>query len=109
MRPVKHIAFCIICLYFVSNACAQNKNKVPASVHDIFNDLPINDPSKNSILQPGEDSIKKIRENIFVTSVISKRHCFLGEPVLLTVSLYSALQSTSKIAKAPSFAGFGVD
>jgi hypothetical protein len=34
--------------------------------------------------------------------------CYVGEPILLTYELYSALQNESEIDRLPSFAGFGV-
>ena len=108
MRPAKYIAVCIICFNFFPGLYAQEKNKVPAAVTSIFDDLHIDDPAKNSVLLPGEDSIQKIKKNIFIEAVISKNHCFVGEPILLTYTLFSALQSTSKISKAASFAGFSV-
>jgi hypothetical protein len=109
MHPVKYIVLYILCCSFFKGADAQNKNKVPAAVNTLFDDLPIDDPAKNSVLRPGEDSVEKIRKNIFVTGVTSTSHCFLGEPILLTYTLYSALQSTSTVDKAPSFAGFSVN
>jgi BatD DUF11 like domain len=109
MRPAKYMVLYILCCNFFPEAHAQNKNKIPAGVSNIFDALPIDDPAKNSVLQPGEDSLEKIKNNLFVTGVISKNHCYLGEPILLTYTLYSALQSNSKVERPPSFAGFSVD
>lgn len=109
MRKVKYVVLCILCFIAFRDAYTQNKSRVPAGVDNIFDDLPVDDPAKNSVLRPGEDSIQKIKKNIFVTGVISKSHCFLGEPILLTYTLFSALQSTSTIERAPSFAGFSSD
>src|ERR1700733_353499 len=105
MNLLKYFVLFILCFFFLQNATAQSK-KIAAP--DIFKDLPIDDPAKNSILRLGEDSTQKIKKNIFVKGAISKSHCFLGEPVLLTYTLFTALQSTSTIS-TPSFAGFSVD
>lgn len=109
MQTVKYILQCIFCLAFFTGASAQNKVQVTAEANSLFSDLTINDPSANSVLLPGEDSIQKIKKNVFVTATISKTRCFVGEPVLVTWSLYTALQSTSTIEQAPSYAGFASD
>ncbi|MEP7279986.1 MAG: hypothetical protein ABI813_15165 [Bacteroidota bacterium] len=109
MRVAKYIVFSLICLVPCRQVFGQHKNSVPATVHGIFDDLPIDDPAANSVLRPGEDSVQKIKDNLFLTGTISKTRCFLGEPILLTYTLYSALQSTSRVDRAPSFAGFSVE
>jgi hypothetical protein len=59
-------------------------------------------------LRPGEDPYEKIRKNLFIKVNISKRTCFVGEPVVATYKLYSRLESRSDIVKNPGFYGFTV-
>ena len=59
-------------------------------------------------LMPGDDPYKKIKENLFVKLIVSKRTCLVGEPVVATFKLFSRLQSRSDIVKNPGFYGFSV-
>jgi hypothetical protein len=59
-------------------------------------------------LRPGEDPIEKIRQNLFLKVIVSKKSCFVGEPVVATYKLYSRLESKSDIVKNPGFYGFAV-
>ena len=61
-----------------------------------------------SALLPGEDVLKKIKENLFVKLFVDKRSCFVGEPIVATFKLFSRLQSKSDIVKNPGFYGFSV-
>jgi len=65
---------------------------------------------KNSeyFLRPGEDPIEKIRQNLFLKVMVSKKSCYVGEPVVATYKLYSRLESKSDIIKNPGFYGFAV-
>jgi hypothetical protein len=78
----------------------------PVGFKDIFADLLLDDPAANSVLLENEDPLKKIRKNIFVRPVLSKKRCFIGEPILLTLRLYTCLQSTSTVVKWPYVPGF---
>jgi hypothetical protein len=90
--------------FILLQAAAQTgKKNSPVA---IFEDLPVDDPAANSIPGPGEDTAQKIKKNIFIIAGASKQRCYLGEPILLTHSLYTALQSTSRIMQAPSMQGF---
>jgi hypothetical protein len=64
----------------------------------------------NSIyfLEPGEDAMKKISENLLLKLVVDKNTCYVGEPVVATFKLYSRLQSRSDVIKNPGFYGFSV-
>src|SRR5579864_3354166 len=73
-----------------------------------FDDLPVHDPSILSILGPGEDAGKKIKDNILIFAGFNRPSCYPGEQVQLSFRLYSALQSTSTIAAPPAFDGFMV-
>lgn len=95
--------FCYIFFFFINVQEIISQEK--ASFKPIFEDLPIDDPAENSILQPGENPSDKIKKNIFAKAAVSKRQCFLGEPVLLTYQLYSSLQSNSRVQKKPVLFG----
>jgi hypothetical protein len=57
-------------------------------------------------LHDGEDPQEKISRNLFCKIEANKQVAYTGEPILVTIKLYSALQSTSKVEKSPSFNGF---
>jgi|GEM_PF-1882235 len=78
----------------------------PAQAQHAFDDLPIDDPSKRSILAKGEDPAKKIRDNIFIVASIDHPECYQGQQIRLSYKLYTALQSTSTITAKPIFNGF---
>ena len=59
-------------------------------------------------LHPGEDPYDKIRRNLFMTVSVSKKACYVGEPIVATFKLYSRLESRSDIIKNPGFYGFTV-
>lgn len=50
----------------------------------------------------------KIEKNIFIKVTASSKHCFVGEPVLVTYQLFSALPSVSKVSKQPVFTNCSV-
>jgi hypothetical protein len=60
---------------------------------------------QNTILKPGEDPQDKIRSQIFIKTSVSKKTCFVGEPVLVVYQLYTALYCQPKVVKQPSFNG----
>lgn len=66
------------------------------------------DPSADLQLRPGENVQEKIRQNLFVKVQVSKKSCYVGEPVMATFKLYSRLESRSDIVKNPGFYGFTV-
>ena len=78
----------------------------PARAQHAFDDLPIEDPSKRSVLAKGEDPAKKIRDNIFIVANVDHPECFTGQQVLLTYKLYTALQSTSTVTVKPILNNF---
>lgn len=61
-----------------------------------------------TVLYPGEDAERKIRDNLFVKVTVDKTSCFTGEAVTATFKLYSRLTSRSDIVKNPGFYGFTV-
>jgi hypothetical protein len=64
--------------------------------------------AKNNILKADEKPDEKIRKNIFVKVSANKTNCFVGEPILVTYQLFSALDAQSKINKEPTFSGCSV-
>lgn len=105
MKVVKYTILFIV-IYFLQLAGAFSQENKEATAEDIFGDLPINDPASHSELRENETAEQKIKKNIFVSGILNKTRCYLGEPVLLSFELLSALKSTSTIQKLPSFDGF---
>lgn len=66
------------------------------------------DAEELSVLLPGEDPYKKIKDNILVQVEVSTRQCFVGQPIIATYKIYSDLSSESEIIKNPAFYGFSV-
>ncbi len=60
---------------------------------------------QNTVLKPGEKPEDKIRSQIFIKTTVSKRSCYVGEPVLVVYQLYTALYCQPKVVKQPSFSG----
>lgn len=60
---------------------------------------------RNAILFPGEDAAQKTKENIFVRVEASKSKCVVGEPILVTYTLYSRLRTSAKLIQQPAFNG----
>src|ERR1700742_3117936 len=83
---------------------------IPRTLHaqHAFDDLPIDDPSKRSVLAAGEDPAKKIRENMFIVANVSRPECYQGQQILLSYRLYTALQSTSTVTTKPILNGFTI-
>jgi hypothetical protein len=59
-------------------------------------------------LAPGSTWNKKLQEQIFIKASVSKKSCFVGEPVAATFTLFSRLPSASEVIKNPGFYGFSV-
>jgi len=82
----------------------------PRSLHaqHAFDDLPVDDPSKRSVLAPGESPEKKVRENMFIVANLSHYECYPGQQILLSYRLYTSLQSTSTVTTKPILNGFTI-
>lgn len=63
---------------------------------------------RDPVLNNNENAEEKIRKNIFIKVTTNKNSCFVGEPVLVTYQLYSAIRSSSKVSKQPSFSNCSV-
>ncbi|MEO9003756.1 MAG: BatD family protein [Ginsengibacter sp.] len=71
-------------------------------------DNPVSHQFTDYILKPGEDAAEKIKKNLFIKLDVSKKDCFVGEPVVAAFKLYTRLHSETTITDAPSFNGFSV-
>ena len=63
---------------------------------------------KEFVLYPNENIIEKIKKNLFVRVEVSKKNCFVNEPIVATYKLYSRLRSESRVVKRPSYNGFSL-
>jgi hypothetical protein len=61
---------------------------------------------KGPALKPGQNAEAFVRENVFIKAEINRQQCYVGQPVIATFKLYSALHSHSDIVKNPAFYGF---
>ena len=80
----------------------------PVQLPSLFGDDAQNDYLKNSVLKPGEDPTAKIRSLVFIKTSISKKACFVGEPILVIYQLYTAVSCHSRVTKQVSFSGCSV-
>jgi hypothetical protein len=76
--------------------------KASFNVLSTYTDINLYVPSSKTDLD------KLIEANLFIKTEVDKRICFLGEVITATFKLYSRLQSTSEVIKAPSLYGFSV-
>jgi hypothetical protein len=60
------------------------------------------------VIRPGENVADKIKKNFFIRVDVSKKDCYVGEPIVATYKLYSRLRSDSRVMKHPSLNGFSV-
>jgi len=109
----KNVVFTLAALntgkFKIPGASCQVNGKILKS-NDVFIKIISAKGSDESsyFLKPGEDAMKKIRENLFLRLTVDKQTCFIGEPLVATFKLYSRLQSKSNIIKNPGFYGFSV-
>ena len=73
-----------------------------------FPNEPVSHQFDDYILQKGENIAAKIKKNLFIRIDLSKKNCYVGEPLIATYKLYTRLKSESNVLKAPSFNGFSV-
>ena len=60
------------------------------------------------ILKKGENVNEKVKRNLFVKLDVSKTSCYVGEPIVAAIKLYTRLRSETTVTDAPSFNGFSV-
>jgi len=73
-----------------------------------FPTAPVTHQFDDYILKKNENVAAKIKRNLFIKIDVSKKSCYVGEPVIATYKLYTRLKSESNVLKAPSFNGFSV-
>lgn len=83
---------------------SQPPAKAPAG--SLFDQMPFEDEIPSTqYLKKGEKALDKIRNNIVIRLEVSKRSCYVGEPILATYKLCTRLRSKSKVVKQPQFVG----
>lgn len=99
----------LIGFLFGLTAVVVAQKSVPPSLPSLFDELQDNDAYNHGpVLNENEKPEDKIRDNIFIKVTTNKTSCYIGEPILVTYQLYSALRSQSKVSKQPSFSGCSV-
>ncbi len=92
----------LLCILFCTGLYSGAQPQLPS----LINDAPDDDTYlSNTVLRPGESAQDKIRSQIFIKTSVSKKNCFVGEPVLVMYQLYTALYCQPKVVKQPSFSG----
>ena len=66
------------------------------------------DVLQDQYLKAGENAETKIKEGMHLRLSVSKKSCYVGEPVVATYKLYSRLNSDCRLVQNPSFNGFSV-
>jgi len=66
------------------------------------------DAAAEETLQPGEDALKKIRNNLFVKAFATRRKVYVGEPVMVEYKLFSRVRASSRVIRQPSFTNCSV-
>lgn len=96
-----------MCVFvFTGNTLCAQTDSLTHKATTIFDDLPVDDPAARSVLAVDELPQQKIEENIFVKTVVNKKQCYVGEPLLLVYELYTCLQSASTLVTKPVLPGF---
>lgn len=103
----------------VTNASTQPQNNNSANSLPGFPSLPsfnfdlptapVAQQFDDYILKPGENVTEKTKKNLFVKLDISKTSCYVGEPIVASIKLYTRLHSETTVTDAPSFNGFSVN
>ena len=123
MEPIQNITYTVIALkpgpVKIDGVTAKFRNNISEKTDDViinvvpqpkasfnvlsnYTDIEVYAPSSKA------DFERLVEENLFIKTDVSKKMCFLGEPIVATFKLYSRLQSTSEVINAPSLYGFSV-
>lgn len=89
------------------NNSQQNLPPFPNLNFD-FPAAPVTHQFDDYILKPGENVAAKTEKNLFIKLDLSKKTCYVGEPIVATYQLFTRLPSETTITDAPSFNGFSV-
>lgn len=98
-----YISFLIFYALISLKPMAQNSVQLPGGVQ--FYDDSYNTPY---LLKANEDVALTVKTNIFVRVNVSKKECFIGEPILVVYKLFTRLRSESKLIKQPEFSSCSV-
>ncbi len=90
------------------NNSQQNLSPFPNLNFD-FPPTPVTHQFDDYILKPGENVAEKTAKNLFIKLDLSKKSCYVGEPIVATYQLFTRLPSETTITDAPSFNGFSVN
>ncbi len=94
---------------FLIGLCCVKSIAQPAQLPSLFDEPEAQkEYQKNSVLQRGESPETKIRNLIFIKTFISKKNCFVGEPILVTYQLYTAVSCHSKVTRQVAFGNCSV-
>ena len=102
-QPFCYIFFFIFCAFISQQPLAQNSVQLPGGIQ--FYDDSYNTPY---LFKANEDVALTIKKNVFVRVGISKKECFIGEPILVVYKLFTRLRSESRLLKQPEFSGCSV-
>ena len=86
----------------------QNTSPFPNLNFD-FPSAPVSHQFDDYILKPNENVEEKIAKNLFIKLDVSKKTCYVGEPIVATYQLFTRLPSETTITDVPSFNGFSVN
>jgi len=104
MIPFKYVILAICFTNGIMTAVSQEK-KQSSSNSLIFEDLPVANAQRNSILGANENPKDKISRNVFVKAKADKASWYFGEAVRVKYELFTALQTKSVISQRPSLNG----
>ena len=94
-------------------AVADGKTLRSRTVEIFASVAPLKDAARSStgelegyLLRKGEKVEDKMKGNLFVKLSLSRKACYVGEPIVAEYDLYTRLNSESRVVKRPSFNGF---
>lgn len=105
MRILSFFIVFVFCCVTIIKA----QHSTPPSLPSLLDGLQKEDAyEKDPVLNGNENPQDKIHNNIFIKVTANKTSCYVGEPILVTYELFSALRSQSKVSKQPTFTGCSV-
>lgn len=112
----QHLSTHPITIVVVKGSVASPQPSVPQQNLPPFPPLNFDFPSAPTtrqfddyILKPNENVEEKTAKNLFIRVNVSKKSCYVGEPIVATYQLYTRLPSETTITDVPSFNGFSVN
>jgi hypothetical protein len=112
----QHLTTSPVTIEVVNGSVAQSKPSNPQQNLPLlpnfnfdFPSAPVTHQFDDYILKPGENVEEKTAKNLFIKLDVSKKTCYVGEPIIATYQLYTRLPSETTITDVPSFNGFSVN